>query len=182
MRYLVLAAIAAAIFSACAGQARAAISPPPNTAKDTLVLATQTIDTPQANPDAGHILINPATRIAYPSGCRQVDISAQVTSFLFRTVIYRFHQIKHWCWHRGFVYDERHAWSFQGSSTACFNTAYNPNAWFFDWHGNPQGGHYSEERAWVTNCVFKIGSWNQLYPDVKIWAHADGTYDVSTAN
>lgn len=185
MRYLALAAVTAAFFgAACVGQARAGLrqAPTPNPPRDSVVVTSVTIDTPQRDPDAGVIVRNPATHLAYPSGCRQVDVYTQATSFLFRTVIYKFHQIKHWCWHRGFVYDERHAWSFQGSSTACFNTAYPPNAWFFAWNGNAQGGHFSEERAWVTNCVFKIGSWNQLYPDVKIWAHADGSYDKSTGN
>jgi hypothetical protein len=184
MRYLVLAAAAAAILAACVGQARANLPPPPNTNPDTdtLVFSTETIVTDEADPDAGVVSIDPVTGVAYPHGCRQVDVAAVVRSILFQSVIYRFHQVKHWCWHNGVVYDERHAWSFQGSSTACFNTAYPPNAWFFSWHGKGQGGHFSEERAWVTNCVFKIGAWNQLYPDVKIWAYADGSYDSATSN
>jgi len=186
MRYLVLAALVAVLLG-CVGQARAGVIPIPNTAPkgdgaDRLVFSTETTDTIQNDPDAGLHAVDKETGVAYPSGCRQVDVAATATSFLFKSVVYRFHQIKHWCWHRGLVYDERHAWSFQGSSTACFNTAYPPNAWFFAWHGHAQGGHYSEERAWVTNCVFKIGSWNQLYPDVKIWAHADGSYDHTTTN
>lgn len=183
MRYLILAVVTAAICGACASQARAG-QPAPNTnpKPDSVVFTTGTNSTAETDPDAGKRVIDPRTRVAYPSGCRQVDVYSQATSFLFKSVIYRFHHIKHWCWHLGLVYDERHSWSFQGSSTACFNTAYPPNAWFFAWQGNARGGHFSEERAWVTNCVFKIGAWNQLYPDVKIWAHADGSYDISTAN
>jgi hypothetical protein len=102
-------------------------------------------------------------------------------SFLFHVRIYRFHQVKHWCWRGGVIYDERHAWTFEGSSTACLQTVYPDNSWFFTWApGKPQSGHYSEERAHATNCVFHVGDWKEFYPDVKIWAYADGTYKVST--
>ena len=187
MRYLVLTAVAAAVLAACAGQARANLLPPPNTndkgdGADTLVFTTETTVTDEADPFDGITLVDPVTGFAYPSGCRQVDVAAVAKSFLFQNVIYKFHQIKHWCWHGGIVYDERHAWSFQGSSTACFNGVYPANAWFFSWNNKAQGGHYSEERAWVTNCVFKIGAWNQLYPDVRIWAYANGSYNSATSN
>jgi hypothetical protein len=117
-----------------------------------------------------------------PSGCRDVDIVTSEVSFLFHSNIYRFHQLKHWCWRRGTVYDERHAWSFAGGATACFDTAYPDNHWTFTWNGNQTGGDFSEERAHVTNCVFHIGDWKEYYPDVKIWAYADGTYKVETSN
>lgn len=184
MRYLALAVVAAAILGACAGQARANLLPPPNTNPDdgSVVYSTESTVSDEVDPNGGMATVDPDTGIYYPSGCRQVDVAAVVKSLLFQTVIYKFHQIKHWCWHNGIVYDERHAWSFQGSSTACFNTVFPPNAWFFSWRNKAQGGHYSEEHAWVTNCVFKIGAWNQLYPDVKIWAYADGSYQSSTSN
>lgn len=186
MRYVVLAAVTAAILGACTGQARATLPPPPNTNDkgdgDTLVFTMETDVSDDLDPDVGLVAVDPDTGAVLPHGCRQVDVSATATSFLFHSVIYRFHQVKHWCWHNGVVYDERHAWSFQGSSTACFNTAYPANAWFFSWRNKAQGGHFSEERAWVTNCVFKIGAWNQLYPDVKIWSYADGTWHAETSN
>lgn len=120
---------------------------------------------------------------SYPSGCRDLDIVASQKSFLFRSRIYDFHHVKHWCWHGGVVYDERHAWSFDGSATACFNTIYPDNHWTFTWWHNIAGsGDFSEERAHVTNCVFHIGDWKEYYPDVKIWAYADGTYKIATAN
>jgi hypothetical protein len=120
---------------------------------------------------------------AYPSGCRDVDLAATEKSFLFGTKIYRFHQVKHWCWKGGVITNERHAWSFDGSSTACFDQAYPDNSWYFTWwHGKATSGHFSEERAHVTNCVFHVGDWKEFYPDVKIWAYADGTYKVDTTN
>jgi hypothetical protein len=81
------------------------------------------------------------------------------------------------------IYDERHAWSFDGGSTACFDEVYPDNHWTFTWwRGIAGSGDFSEERAHVTNCVFHIGDWKEFYPDVKIWAYADGTYKVQVAN
>lgn len=121
--------------------------------------------------------------VAYPSGCRDLDISTAQSSVIFHTTIYRFHQLKHWCWRGGVVYGERHAWSFEGSATACLNTVYPPNAWsFVYWHNLGTSGSFSEERAHVTNCIFHIGDWKEFYPDVKIWAFANGDYRVETHN
>lgn len=117
-----------------------------------------------------------------PSGCLDIEIDATQKSVLFHSEIYKFEQVKHWCWSGGVIYDERHAWTFDGSSTACFDTVYPDNHWTFSWNGAPNGGDYSEERAHVTNCVFHIGDWKEFYPDVKIWAYADGTYKVETSN
>ena len=59
----------------------------------------------------------------------------------------------------------------------CLNTVYPPNAWFYTyWGGIGTSGHYLEERAHVTNCVFHVGDWKEFYPDVKIWIRADGSY------
>jgi hypothetical protein len=119
----------------------------------------------------------------WPAGCRTIDFWAEQKSFLFKTTIYRFHHVKHWCWGGGIVYAERHSWTFDGSATACLDKVYAPNSWFFTWwYGKANSGHFSEERAHVTNCIFHVGDWKEYYPDVKIWSHADGTYTVSTAN
>jgi hypothetical protein len=119
----------------------------------------------------------------WPSGCRDLDISTAQSSFLFHTTIYRLHALQHWCWAGGAIYEERHAWSFEGGSTACLNTVYPANAWFYTyWNGIGSSGHYTEERAHVTNCVFHIGDWKEFYPDVKIWVHADGSYTTGTSN
>jgi len=119
----------------------------------------------------------------WPSGCRDLDVSTSESSFLFHTTVYRLHALEHWCWAGGGIYEERHAWSFDGGSTACLNTVYPANAWFYTyWNGIGSSGHYTEERAHVTNCVFHIGDWKEFYPDVKIWVHADGSYTTGTSN
>ena len=184
MRYLVLAALAAAFLAP--GVARAEILPPPPNVDDTtdsLVFSTGVTETDEPDPDGGIAQLDPVTGVSYPSGCRQVDVYAIAKSVLFRVTVYKFHHVKYWCWHNGIVYNERHAWSFDGSSTACLDTVYPANSWFFNWKwGKAQSGHFSEERAHITNCVFRIGSWKEMYPDVKIWAHADGSYEQNVKN
>jgi hypothetical protein len=183
MRYLVLAAVAAALFGSAARVAHADTGINLGEAGDSLVFSTGVIETNQDDPYGGSVTRDPDSGVVYPSGCKQVDIYAIAKSVLFRTTIYKFHQIKHWCWHSGIVYDERHSWSFTGSATACLDTVYPANSWFFTWKwGKGQSGHFSEERAHITNCIFKIGSWKEMYPDVQIRGHADGSYDQSVRN
>ena len=183
MRYLALAALAAALLGSTAHAARADTVIDPGEPSDTLVFSTGIAETLEADPYGGTPTRDPDTGVVYPSGCKQVDVYAIAKSAIFQTTIYKFHQTKHWCWHSGVVYDERHSWSFQGSATACLDTVYPANGWFFTWKwGKSQSGHFSEQRAHVTNCIFKIGSWKEMYPDVQIWAHADGSYDQSVRN
>lgn len=184
MRYLVLAAVAAALFGSTARVALAdtVINPPGGTG-DTLVFSVGVTEANEPDPLAGVSDVDPESGVTYPSGCKQVDVYAIAKSAIFRTTIYKFHHVKHWCWHNGIVYDERHDWSFQGSATACLDTVYPASAYFFTWKwGKSQSGHFSEERAHVTNCVFKVGSWKEMYPDVQIRAHADGSYTQSVRN
>jgi hypothetical protein len=183
MRYLVLAAVAAVLFGSAARVAQADTVINPGGNGDSLVLSTGVSETNQEDPYGGATTRDPDSAVVYPSGCKQVDIYAIASSVLFRTTIYKFHQVKHWCWHAGVVYDERHSWSFSGSATACLDTVYPANSWFFTWKwGKAQSGHFSEERAHITNCIFKVGSWKEMYPDVQIRAHADGSYDQSVRN
>jgi hypothetical protein len=119
----------------------------------------------------------------WPNGCRDIDISTSQHSFLFGTTVYRFHALEHWCWGGGGISEERHGWSYDGSSTSCLGTVYPENAWFYTyWGGIGTSGHYLEERAHVTNCVFHIGDWKEFYPNVKIWIRADGSYTAATSN
>jgi hypothetical protein len=119
----------------------------------------------------------------WPSGCRDVDESTEQDSWLFGTLLFRFHQQKHWCWRGGYVYDERHNWDYEGGSTSCLDDVYEDNAWYYTWwYGVPDSGHYSQEHAHVSNCILRYGEWKQFYPSVKIWSHADGSYDVDSSS
>jgi hypothetical protein len=189
VRYLVLAAAtAASLILVGAAAAMPDSSETPVAAPPPVLILPPTILTPPpvtpatpASPGSGSE--GGSGTVTLPTGCRTIDFFAEQKSFLFHVRIYRFHQIKHWCWRNGVVYDERHAWTFEGSATACFDSVYPDNSWFFTWWKNKaNSGHFSEERAHVTNCVFHFGDWKEFYPDVKIWAYADGTYTVSTQN
>jgi hypothetical protein len=188
VRYLVLAAAtAASLILVGAAAAMPDSSEQPVAAPPPVLVLPPVTFTPAPAPPApaapGSGSEGGSGTVTLPSGCRTIDFFAEQKSFLFHVRIYRFHQIKHWCWRNGVVYDERHAWTFEGSATACFDTVYPDNSWFFTWWKNKaSSGHYSEERAHVTNCVFHFGDWKEFYPDVKIWAYADGTYTVSTQN
>jgi hypothetical protein len=187
VRIIVLAVVAAA-FILPAGVALAMPTdgepPAPATPPSTPVLPPailQVTTTPSSTPSNN--VGGGGGGVVWPSGCRDVDVYAIQKSFLFGTTIYKFHQFKHWCWRGGAIYDERHAWSFDGGSTACLNTVYDPNAWYYSWsNGGAKSGHYSEERAHVTNCIFHFGDWKEFYPDVKIWSYANGGYNVSVNN
>jgi hypothetical protein len=199
VRYLVLAAALAAFFvsaGAAAAMPDGSGAQPPPPPSPPVILVITTIPTPTVPPTVlgggggtggsgggGSSSSSGGGTTTFPSGCRDVDLYASQTSFLFHTRIYRFHQLKHWCWRGGVIYDERHAWSFDGSATACLGVVYPDNSWSFTWwYGKAGSGHYSEERAHVTNCIFHIGDWKEFYPDVKIWAYANGTYKVATSN
>jgi hypothetical protein len=185
-RFLVLAVVGTTVVGTAAlaltaGVALAMIPPPEATTQPaapvpTLIIQPHLPASPAVGDGGGSGSSQP------PLGCRDVDIVAAQKSVLFHSKIYNFHELKHWCWRRGVVYDERHAWSFDGGSTACFGAVYPDNHWTFTWNGRAGGGDFSEERAHVTNCVFHIGDWKEFYPDVKIWAYADGTYKVETSN
>jgi hypothetical protein len=190
VRYLILAAVTAALLSPAVAGALP-LRPPDTGGGVTIVPAPPLVNippvvtTPPPQPSGGSSSGggSSSTGVTWPSGCRTVDLFTEQKSFLFHVRIYRFHQVKHWCWRGGAIYDERHAWEFDGSSTACLDVVYLDNAWYFAWvPGKPQSGHYSEERAHATNCVFHVGDWKEFYPDVRIWAYADGTYKVTTAN
>jgi len=175
VRYLILAAMAAALLAATVPVVASADESVPAPDAPATVIEITT-DYPPPEPYDGAPLV-------FPSGCRSVDVYAQQTSFIFHSRIYRFHQLKSWCWRAGSIYNERHAWSFDGSSTACLGTIYPANGWYFTWwYGKAMSGHYSEERAHVTNCIFHIGDWKEFYPDVKIWSYADGSYRSAVSN
>jgi hypothetical protein len=186
VRMFVLVAVAVAALGLSAGVAAAMTMPqdPAQTAPQvpTLSLPPVPLVSPSSGGGGGGGGGGSVTTKSYPSGCRDVDIVASQSSFLFHSRIYKFHQLKHWCWRRGVVYDERHSWSFDGSSTACFDTIYPDNHWTVSRNGVANAGDFSEERAHVTNCVFHLGDWREYYPDVKIWAYADGTYKAETSN
>jgi hypothetical protein len=108
------------------------------------------------------------------SGCREIDIAKDGNSFLFNTLVYRWHHFKRWCWSNGRI-------------TGVWSSAYATNMdanWYYRrlaastgyFYGNNQSGHYSFREAEMENCVLKYGCIGSEYPWVKIWVHGDGSY------
>jgi len=112
------------------------------------------------------------------SGCLQLDVWKNSYSFLFHALVYRWHQVKYWCWSGKRV---------TTVSVSAYPTNVDPNwyyrglsesaAWYYRWCCSlSTSGHYSLRQAQMENCVLKFGCIGSEYPWVKIWAHGDGSY------
>ena len=108
------------------------------------------------------------------SGCREIDIAKDGKSFLFNSLVYRWHHSKRWCWSNGRV-------------TGVWSSAYATNMdanWYYRglagstgyFYGSNQSGHYSFREAEMENCVLKYGCIGSEYPWIKIWVRGDGSY------
>jgi len=119
---------------------------------------------------------NRAGRALQASGCREIDITKEGKSFLFHSLVYRWHHWKRWCWSNGRV---------TGVWTSAYATNMDAN-WYYKglaasssyFYGANQSGHYSFRQAEMQNCVFKYGCIGSEYPWVKIWVKGDGSYSV----
>jgi len=117
------------------------------------------------------------------SGCKDVDAWRYSTSFLFGTVVYKFHQTVHFCWNTAkqltvvntgsYVSDVDANWVYRGLTAS--------NAYFFTWCcGQTMSGHYGLRQGHFDNCIVKYGCIGTEYPWVKIWVHGDGTWTYAT--
>jgi len=115
------------------------------------------------------------------AGCRTVDI-AKVSRDLFGFVVYRFHQIKRWCWDFPRV---------TSVSTSTYVSDVDPNmdyqgivgskSSFYTWCcESPRSGHYSFRQGKFKNCVLWFPCTRTEYPWVKIRARGDGSYSWAT--
>ena len=113
------------------------------------------------------------------SGCLQLDVWKDSYSFLFHALVYRWHQVKSWCWSGNRI---------TSVNTTAYPTNVDPNwyyrglassaGWYYNWCcGISTSGHYSLRQARMENCVLKFGCIGSEYPWVKIWVHGDGSYD-----
>ena len=115
------------------------------------------------------------------SGCLQVDAWRNSYSRVFGSLVYRWHQVKYWCWQGNRI---------TSVSVSAYPTNVDPN-WYYRglassadnyylWCcGISTSGHYSLRQARMENCVLKYGCVGSEYPWVKIWARGDGSYSYS---
>lgn len=123
----------------------------------------------------------PGEASASASGCRTVDI-ARTGKDIFGFVVYRFHQVKSWCWSYPritsksiytYVSDVDPNMDYAGIVAAQGN--------YFTWCcGNASSGHYSLRQGKFKNCILWFPCSRTEYPWVRIWAHGDGSYRWAT--
>jgi hypothetical protein len=118
------------------------------------------------------------------TGCRKVDRWHQGNSWLGRTM-YRFHQVKRWCWTQGGYYNMKItsmsiATYISHVDTCCIvyhgELAGSQHDYYYTWKGTPTGGHYSFRQGNVANCVLRYGCLATQYPWVRIWVNGNGAW------
>lgn len=114
-------------------------------------------------------------------GCRTVDV-ARVGRDIFGFVVYKFHQVKHWCWDFPRVTSVS-VWTYVSDVDP--NMDYlgivGSKSTFYTWCcGSPRSGHYSFRQGKFKNCVLWFPCTRTEYPYVKIWARGDGSYSWAT--
>jgi hypothetical protein len=114
-------------------------------------------------------------------GCRTVDIP-KVGRDIFGFVVYKFHQVKRWCWDYPritsvsvytYVSDVDPNMDYDGVVASAGS--------FYTWCcGRSTSGHYSMRQGKFKNCILWFPCTRVEYPWVKIWARANGSYSWAT--
>lgn len=120
-------------------------------------------------------------RLQAASGCAGVDVARIGRSGIVRSVVYKWHQVKGWCWAGGkvttvdvstYISNVDPNWRFRGELAGSGS--------FYPWSGVGASGHWSLRQGSFENCILKYGCIGSEYPWVKVWVHADGTYAYDT--
>jgi len=134
--------------------------------------------------DSAVIPVRTAKRtVMAAAGCRDIDAWRYSTSFLFGTLVYKFHQTVHFCWNSAnkltvvntgtYVSNVDPNWTYRGLTAS--------DGYFFEWCcGAAQSGHYGLREGHFDNCVPKYGCVGSEYPWVKIWVQGDGSWSYDT--
>lgn len=128
-----------------------------------------------------NVEVTSSAEAGYLHGCRTVDVAKTGRSIL-GFVVYRFHQVKHWCWHYPRI-TSRTAWVYVDKVDPNMNYegVVSSVGYYYAWiNGVPGSGHYSFREGKFQNCVLWIGCLGTYYPWVKIWTRANGTYSYAT--
>src|SRR5919109_1065433 len=113
---------------------------------------------------------------ASADGCRTVDIP-KVGRDIFGFVVYKFHQVKRWCWNYPRI---------TSVSVYTYVSDVDPNmdydgivasvSSYYTWCcGRSTSGHYSMRQGKFKNCILWFPCTRVEYPWVKIWARANGS-------
>ncbi|MGH3030500.1 MAG: hypothetical protein ACRDNE_06985 [Gaiellaceae bacterium] len=115
------------------------------------------------------------------AGCRTVDV-ARIGRSALGFVVYKFHQVKRWCWSYPRVTSVRTStyvsnvdpnWDYRGVIAS--------NGSFYRWCcRDGRSGHYTFRQGRFDNCIPWIGCIRREYPWVKIWVRANGTWSYDT--
>jgi hypothetical protein len=117
------------------------------------------------------------------AGCRTVDIP-KVGYDIFGFVVYKFHQVKRWCWSYPRITSVRTStyvsnvdpnWDYRGVIAS--------RGFFYrSCCGDGRSGHYTFRQGRFDNCIPWIGCIRREYPWVKIWVRGNGTWSYDTGS
>ena len=112
------------------------------------------------------------------SGCDTVDAYVTKKDWLGVQVVWRYHQVKHWCWSypRITTLSVGARFSDVDWSSAVINFYDNGYGWYYTWAGSPAGGHYSYRQGSVSNCILRVGCISTSYPQIEIWVNGNGAW------
>jgi hypothetical protein len=122
-----------------------------------------------------------AIAVASASGCRTVDI-ARVGRDIFGFVVYKFHQVKRWCWDYPRITSVGvHTYVSDVDPNMDYDGIVASTSYFYTWCcARRTSGHYSMRQGKFKNCILWFPCTRVEYPWVKIWARGNGSYSWAT--
>src|SRR5919108_4035984 len=114
-------------------------------------------------------------------GCRTVDV-ARVGRDIFGFVVYKFHQVKRWCWDYPRITSVSvHTYVSDVDPNMDYDGIVASTSYFYTWCcGRSTSGHYSMRQGKFKNCILWFPCTRVEYPWVRIWARANGSYSWAT--
>lgn len=118
---------------------------------------------------------------ASTSGCDTKVVTRTAKSFLFRSVIFRFHLRVNWCWrHPDITSLAVNCWISDVDRFTITFTDCKLNGWYFTWAGSVKGGRYQQAQSTFSNCVIRYGCWRNDLVTLKFWGYANGSWRIET--
>jgi hypothetical protein len=109
------------------------------------------------------------------SGCDTVDWYESGHSAL-GNLIYRFHQVKHWCWtYPRITYLTIGTYVSNLCNQCEYRGVVGSAGWYYSWSGSAYGGHYSFREGEMQGCIWGYCWWTS-YPWTKIWVNGNGAW------